>query len=250
MNPSTVLVGIDLAWGDRNPDGVTILRFEDGLDHGMTAPPVTFISRGDDALFTTLASVESATRLFVAIDAPLICPNAEGSRPVDKECTRRFGRHHAGCHPANQRLCRRPLRIAAGLVGRGYALTTENSRGDRIASEVYPHPATIQLFGIEKTIKYKKGLVASRRAEFLRYQGCLRDCLGRELPEWLEWDAHRALLAAPWSKPIEDQTDSILCALIAYLHLRYEGRRTEAIGDDETGHILLPRSLAANVIPA
>lgn len=250
MNPSTVLVGIDLAWGDRNPDGVTILRFDDGLDRPMSAPPVTFNTRGDAEFFMALASAESAERLLVAIDAPLICPNQEGSRPVDKECTRRFGRYHAGCHPANQRLCRRPLRIAAGLVERGYVLTTDTGRGTRIACEVYPHPATIQLFGIEKTIKYKKGLVASRRAEFLRYQGCLRACLDRELPEWLESDAHRTLLATPWSKPIEDQTDSILCALIAYLHLRHEGRRTEVIGDDHHGHILLPRSPAADVIPA
>lgn len=250
MNPSTVLIGIDLAWGDRNPDGITVLPFGEGLSRPMTSPPTTFNTRGDEELFAALASADGSDRILVAVDAPLLCPNPEGSRPVDRACTSRFGKHDAGCYPANQRLCRRPLRIAAGLLERGYVITTDSSRGTRIASEVYPHPATIQLFGIEKTIKYKKGLVASKRAEFLRYQSHLRDCLGRELPELLESDAHRALLATPWSKPIEDQTDSILCALIAYLHLRHGDERTEVIGDDEEGHILLPRSPVADVFPA
>lgn len=243
MNPSTVLIGIDLAWGERNPDGVTVLPFGEGLSRPMTSPPNTFNTRGDDELFAALASADGAERILVAVDAPLICPNPTGSRPVDKECTRRFGRCHAGCYPANQRLCRRPLRIAEGLVERGYQLTADSSRGTRIASEVYPHPATIQLFGIEKTIKYKKGLVASKRAGFLRYQSYLRDCLARELPEWLDSAPHRTLLETPWSKPIEDQTDSVLCALIAYLHLRFGENRTEVLGNDETGHILLPRPI-------
>ena len=106
-----------------------------------------------------------------------------------------------------------------------------------------PHPATIQLFGIDKTIKYKKGLVATKREAFSRYQAYLRRCLARELPELLDSAPHRALLETPWRKPIEDQTDSLLCALIAFLHLRFGGDRTEVIGNDETGHILLPRPI-------
>lgn len=243
MNPSTVLIGIDLAWGERNPDGVTLLRFEEGLSCRMTSPPSTLNTRGDDELFAVIASADGSERIFIAADAPLICPNSEGSRPVDRACTSRFGRHDAGCYPANQSLCRRPLRIAGGLRERGYAITTDLSRGDRFASEVYPHPAMIQLFGLEKTIKYKKGPVASKRAGFARYQQHLRGCLARELPELLDSAPHRTLLETPWAKPIEDQTDSVMCALIAYLHLRYAGVRTEVIGDDETGHLLLPRPI-------
>jgi hypothetical protein len=32
--------------------------------------------------------------------------------------------------------------------------------------------------------------------------------------------------------------------LIAFLHLRFGGDRTEVIGNDETGHILLPRPIS------
>ena len=244
MNPSTVLIGIDLAWGERNPDGVTVLPFGEGLTRPMTSPPTTFNTRSDEELFAALISADGANRVLVAVDAPLICPNSEGSRPVDREVTSRFGRHDAGCYPGNQRLCRRPLRIAAGLAARGFAITTDPGRGARIAFEVYPHPATIQLFGIDKTIKYKKGLVATKREAFSRYQDCLRRCLARELPELLDSAPHRALLETPWRKPIEDQTDSLLCALIAFLHLRFGGDRTEVIGNDETGHILLPRPIS------
>jgi predicted RNase H-like nuclease len=104
------------------------------------------------------------------------------------------------------------------------------------------NPSTV-FFVIEKTIKYKKGPVASKRAGFVRFQACLRDCLARELPELLNSPAHRTLLETPWSKPIEDQTGSVLCALIAYLHLRFGENRTEVLGNDAAGHILLPRPI-------
>ena len=38
----------------------------------------------------------------------------------------------------------------------------------RRAIEVYPHPATIVLFGLEKTLKYKRGAFEDRQRELLR----------------------------------------------------------------------------------
>lgn len=239
MDERTVIFGVDLAWGERNPDGVTRIEFDTALE-GTPARFETRLLRGDEALLSYLSVADEAGRVLVAVDAPVICPNETGSRPVDRECTSRFGRNDAGCYPANQRLCRRPLRIASALRERGFSLTTDLGRSSRIVCEVYPHPATILLFGIPKTIKYKKGRVAEKRVRFVEYQAHLRNCLAREMPAIPDSSDHRTLLESVWTKAIEDQTDSILCALIGYLHLRYQGRRSEAIGNDETGHILLP----------
>jgi predicted RNase H-like nuclease len=239
MNERTVIFGVDLAWGERNPDGVTRIEFDTALE-GTPARFETHLLRGDEALLSYLSVADGAGRVLVAVDAPVICPNESGSRPVDRECTSRFGRNDAGCYPANQRLCRRPLRIASALRERDFSLTTDPERSSRIVCEVYPHPATILLFGIRKTIKYKKGIVAEKRVRFAEYQMHLRECLARELPPIPDSCGLQTLLASPWTKAVEDQTDSILGALVGYLHLRHHGRRSEVIGDDETGHILLP----------
>ncbi|MEM7600230.1 MAG: DUF429 domain-containing protein [Verrucomicrobiota bacterium] len=237
---ATAIIGIDLAWGEKNPDGVTILGFEKGLksDPGHLS---TQLTRGDENLLAALAPYLSWDRVMVAIDAPTICRNEGGSRPVDKACTRLFGRFEAGCHPVNRRLCVRPFRVAEAFETRGYKLTADPDT-PRFVSEVYPHPATIRLFGLEKTIKYKKGRVAEKRAEFSRYQCHLEDYLSREMPWLANSEPHCELLTQPWTKPIEDQVDSILCAAIAHRHLKYHGQKSQILGDDIDGHMLIPQT--------
>ena len=54
--------------------------------------------------------------------------------------------------------------------------------------EVFPHPAMVRWFALEKTIKYKKGRVSAKKVEFARYQECLSDWLHVHWPtaEWSE----------------------------------------------------------------
>ncbi|MDA8908717.1 MAG: DUF429 domain-containing protein [Verrucomicrobiales bacterium] len=237
---SVAILGIDLAWGEKNPDGFTILEFSGGLENPPTHME-TVLTRGDDELFGKTKPFTICDRVMVAIDAPTICRNEEGSRPVDQECTREYRRYEAGCHPVNRRLCARPFRVAQRFEEEGFVLTTDPGT-PRFVSEVYPHPATIRLFGLEKTIKYKKGKVAQKRAEFSRYQDYLAEFLAEEMPWLADSGPHCQLLSLPWTKNIEDQVDSILCAAIAYRHLKYHGEKSEVLGDDLDGHMLIPRS--------
>jgi predicted RNase H-like nuclease len=239
MSEPVVIIGIDLAWGEKNPDGVTILTYDNGIDRPATAME-TGLTRGDADLLGVVARAAVHPRVIIAVDAPLICINETGSRPVDKLCSTNFRVQEAGSYPVNRRLCHRPFRIADGLLESGYLLTTALDQGPRIASEVYPHPATIRLFGLDKTIKYKKGRVAGKRLEFARYQTCLQTYLRAEIPALLDSIAHQDLFTTLWRKGVEDQVDSILCAAIAHRHLRYGGTRSEVLGDDETGHMLIP----------
>ena len=239
MSEPVVIIGIDLAWGEKNPDGITILSYDDGVDRPATSME-TGLTRGDADLLRVVKRAAVHPAVIVAIDAPLICLNETGSRPVDKVCSALFRLQEAGCYPVNRGLCRRPFRISEALCGSGFALTTSLERGPRLACEVYPHPATIRLFGLDKTIKYKKGPVAEKRREFARYQDCLKLFLAREIPELITSPDHERFFSEAWRKPLEDQVDSILCAAIAHLHLRYRGTRSEVLGDDETGHILIP----------
>ena len=78
---------------------------------------------GDAALLAWLAArlPPAPAPAMLLFDAPLLCPNATGSRPVDRLTHTLFGRFHAGAHPANAARCPRPLRLAALVERRSSA---------------------------------------------------------------------------------------------------------------------------------
>lgn len=234
------IVGVDLAWGNRNPDGFCISWFGDGLDE---IPSILSCGTASDDvdLFEWINVVSSADQILVMVDAPLICVNEHGMRPVDRECNRLYRKFEAGCHPVNLNLCSRPLQVAEHLRRLDFAITADLGKSNRIATEVYPHPAMIRLFGLEKTIKYKRGLVATKRKEFSRYQDHLGAFLQREIPWFGDRANFGSVLTDSWTKPNEDKLDAVLCFLIGYWHLKYNGERSEILGDDETGHMLIPK---------
>jgi predicted RNase H-like nuclease len=242
-----LLVGIDLAWGDKNSDGVCFIRHDVAQRRarllGYAYP------HGDAALVAAITPhLRADEPAFAAIDAPLVCPNLTGTRPVDRLTHTLFHREHAACHPANLTKCPRPPRVLARLAADlgfapGWSLPPIENQRPRLAAEVYPHPAMVRLFRLPRIIKYKKGPVAARRLEFRRLQRLIAALLATEFP-FLALDADTpALLAAPWTKPVEDRTDALFCALIALWHVHYAGARSEIIGDLATGFILLPAAL-------
>ena len=236
--PPALVVGIDLAWGETKSDGVCFVRY-----HRRRARVLGYAyPQGDEALLTSLAAALTPEGgAFLTIDAPLVCPNLTGTRPVDRLTHTLFHREHAACHPANLGKCPRPARVLARLGELGIVAGTVPDGNRRQAAEVYPHPAMVRLFRLPRIIKYKKGRVGAKRAEFARLQDLMRALLAEDFP-WLEPDADtRALLDQPWSKPVEDRTDALFCAMIGLWHLHHQGRRSEVIGDLATGFILLPK---------
>jgi len=231
------VAGIDLAWGERRGDGVCFV--EVGRGHARVAGYA--YPHGDDELLATLeARIPRAAPALLAIDAPIVCPNRTGSRPVDRETHRRFHRQHAGCHPANATRCRRPLRVARRLGKLGFAIGHQLGTSPRLVTEVYPHPALVRFLRLDRIVKYKRGRAAVRRCEFARLGRLLRAFVARELPFLALDDETRVLLEAPWTKPVEDRLDAFVCALIGLRHLHYAGRRSEVLGDLATGFLLLP----------
>jgi predicted RNase H-like nuclease len=236
---TALIIGIDLAWRDKNHDGLCVIQASrDGsrfLGHDL--------HHGDDQLFDWIeqhATVSEPTLL--CIDAPLIVPNETGMRPVDREVTRVFGKNDAGAYPANSRLCERPVRVAQKLRSAGYLIGHELNQGDLIAAEVYPHPATIRLFGIDKIFKYKrkkKRPTEFRKAEFKLLQSAIIERVKESFTD-LDPSLIEHLLRADLSDDTEDQTDAVLCALIGYNHWLHRGARSEVIGDTYTGFILIP----------
>lgn len=233
--PAVRILGIDLAWRERRPDGVCLIEARRRAAYAHA--PV--LVRGDSALLAWIAEASSSSPALLAVDGPLICPNATGARPVDRETHVQFGRHKCGCHPSNTTLSPRPPRLGRALLARGYRLDwTLNV--PRIAAEVYPHPALVRLLGLDERIPYKRGPVAARRAAFAALQAGLQACLAQHFPRLELAPDTRRLLTLAWTKDIEDRTDGLICALIGYWHWLHHGRRSQTLGNLATGFLLVP----------
>lgn len=242
--------GIDLAWGEKAGDGVCLVEYRGaGSEGGVPRARVLRHAHvfGDEALLACLAEGEARVAagggdVFLAFDAPMVCVNDTGRRPVDALVSAAFRAQHAGCYPVNTRLAPRPLRLAKRLSEeRGFAL--DLGIGGRRAAEVFPHPALVRFLGLERIIEYKRKPKRTRahcEAEFARLRAGLGGLLRTHFP-WLETGAEtEALLGAKWSKPVEDQADALVCALIGLWHVRHAGRRSEVFGDEATGFVVLP----------
>jgi predicted RNase H-like nuclease len=232
-----ILAGIDLAWGDKNPDGVCLLEgHPDRVRCRFTG-----LTHGDDELAALFEDLPSRAGVLLAMDAPVVCPNKTGSRPIDRLMHRLFRDAHAGAYPANQNLCRRPLRVVARLEQAGFVVGSDPPWNRRQVMETFPHPCTLRWFDRDRIFKYKKGRVAEKREEFASLQRALRSHIRSRLPLLAEQVEILALLKQAWSKPVEDQTDALMCALLAYDHWFGQGRLTEVLGDPKTGAIVIPK---------
>ncbi|MDF2823844.1 MAG: hypothetical protein K0R68_1252, partial [Mycobacterium sp.] len=131
--------------------------------------------------------------------------------------------------------------------------------GDRRAIEVYPHAATVALFRLTRTLKYKAKpgrTVASLRSEMLRLMDHIEGLSQATPPlratESTAWTELRESVESATQKSelrrAEDRVDAVLCAYIAaYAHV-LPGNVT-TYGDAQTGYIVTP-ALPADLQPA
>jgi predicted RNase H-like nuclease len=99
------------------------------------------------------------------------------------------------------------------------------------------------MFRLPRIVKYKKGPVAHRRSEFRRLQRLIASAISELFPSLRLTPDVTSLLREPWSKPVEDKTDALFCALIGLWHWQHRGARSEVIGNLRSGFILLPEDL-------
>jgi predicted RNase H-like nuclease/ppGpp synthetase/RelA/SpoT-type nucleotidyltranferase len=236
-------VGLDLAWGENRPTGVAVLDGSGELLHVSTHD-------GDAAITAALAPYVEGECL-VAIDAPLIVTNSDGNRPAEAALNKVFARFDAGAHPANTGKKEfagtpRGARLAAAL---GLDIDP-SSRARRRAIEVYPHPATVALFGLGRTLKYKNkpGRTLERlRSELLVLMDHLEGLDVAAVPLRVRdnraWLSLRALVEAAERKSdlrkVEDQVDAVVCAYVGLFSERRPDLTT-VYGDGETGYIVTP----------
>jgi predicted RNase H-like nuclease len=232
-------VGIDLAWGEKNHTGVAAVDSDGRLLHVGAAQ--------DDASIEAAVAPYVKDDCLVAIDAPLIVNNATGYRQCETALNRDFQRFEAGARPAYADKPEfkdpRATRIATSL---GLDMDPTSGAGRR-AIEVYPHPATIVLFELDKTLKYKRGAFEDRQRELLRLM-TLIEGLDQATPRLrvnhnVAWVELRRRVAAA-TRPVqldrdEDPVDAVVCAYVA-LYWYHRPEDVTVYGDFATGYIITP----------
>lgn len=253
------LVGLDLAWGARNPSGIAVLDAEGRLVHLSSAT-------SDADIVATLRPFTKGP-CVVGVDAPLVVGNATGNRPAEAALGVDFARFEAGAHPSNTgkpefadgtRAARiaQALRLKISPSGRTAGRSTPPAR--RVV-EVYPHAATVALFQLGRTLKYKAKpgrTLPELRAELLRLTGLLDGLAAADPPLHLQQhDGWLALVAQVESatrkstlRIAEDQVDAVVCAYVALLIATHPERLT-TYGDAVTGAIVTP-TLPAGLVPS
>src|ERR1700757_911865 len=235
--------GVDLAWAGRKPTGVAVVDPDGNLSSVGAV-------RDDDEILTALRPYVRGDCL-VAFDAPLVVTNSTGQRPAESALNRDFRRFEAGAHPANTGKPEfadvpRAARLAQTL---GLDMDPRSSAARR-AIEVYPHPATVVLFRLARTLKYKAKpgrALARRKSELLLWMDALEKLAHAEVPlhvashdGWME--LRRQVVAAQRKSDLrraEDPVDAVVCAYVALYAQRCPAGVT-IYGDFATGYIVTP----------
>jgi predicted nuclease with RNAse H fold len=231
-------IGIDLGWKMNPP-----------RERGTAL--CTLSSRGQVEkieLVTTdeeiINEVTSKNHIWVGIDAPLIIPDHNKLRKCEKTLFSRgvrllptnrlfFERKFGGC---------RGEILASKLLSHGFRFPDQLSSEDRILFEVYPY-GLLYIITHGKVPSYKKGGEYKRREHALRALHLASQWEpSLEIPSELKDEINR--VPRRDLTGVADKIDALLSALCVYSHWINRGRRTESIGDNDDGFIILPRQEA------
>jgi len=239
-------IGIDLAWGFKSPTGLAVLDDDGRLVHVSAV-------RTDEQIETALAPFVAGP-CIVAIDAPLLVTNATGNRDAERELNADFAKFQAGAHPTNQGKPEftdgdtRGGRLARRL---GLDLNPRSGR-ERRGIEVYPHAATVSLFRLGKTLKYKNKPgreFPQLQAELLVLMDHLAAVSELQLGS-LFADLRDQVVAATKKsqlRVVEDQVDAVVCAYVGWIAVRRPDDVT-TYGDATSGAIVTP-TLPSDLLP-
>ena len=238
-------IGVDLAWGGRNPSGVAVL--DPGgrvVDEGWAT--------SDDELLGFLAA-HDRDGAVLALDAPLVVTNPAGTRRAcEAELQRRYGRVGAGPYPTNLGVLGgrvRAMELAERSPRPYLTVPRDPGRGTGWwAVEVFPAPALVELGGLGRAVRYKKGPPEARRAGLAAVAAVLDRLAGADPALRLDPAGRLARelgrlegLRGTALKAVEDLIDAHVCAYVGLWWWARGRAATLVAGDDATGAILVPR---------
>ena len=253
-------LGIDLAWGlgatkPANETGLCALDASGRiLDAGWARGPAAV----DEWVGAMLAEYRPSTgepdsTVVIAIDAPLIVPNASGMRECEREVARGYGRFKVGANASNQALASKAGEVLLELLERRGVAYTDGTRaaapGEAVAFECYPYTTLVGCaeFGYDvERPRYKRLDTTIPGAEARIRRAAATDELIHRMMHLrsatppLDLASHPAtaeLSTRPTPvrgekdrKHREDLLDAALCAWTAALWHQHGSSRTQSLG--------------------
>lgn len=236
-----VLAGVDLAWqSETNPSAIAWGEIENNV---LTVDKIEPAVYGIESVFGVLKDIDGL--MGISIDAPLIINNTSGQRKCETEIGRTYGSRGASCHTSNTKLY--PNAKSVFLSKEVLAAGFNHLQGERWQIECYPHPAIIEIFGLNERLKYKKGKVADKRAGQKTLASLLRKLSSSNTLSLVINDEGNKMLDESYIdslrgqalKSNEDALDSVVCLYIAGLYaIEHSG---EVFGDSSSGYVWVPQ---------
>lgn len=248
---STLLIGFDSAWTPTHSGGIVgALRHDDGSYRELGPPKVVNYERSE-CIILELQSEYAPLSTIIALDQPIIVPNATGQRPVEHLVGSPVGARNGGVLSSNTGIRsmfggEAPVWQFLSQFG-GAADPLGFAPGTRVF-ETYPVLAMIALgwmvIDARPTGRLPKYNPKRRNAFAIdewRHVCALAstELQRRGLTETAAWVDAIAQKDKP-RKHDQDCLDACLCLLVA-VHL-IEGDECLMVGDLATGYILVPDS--------
>ncbi|MGK2966587.1 MAG: DUF429 domain-containing protein, partial [Tepidiformaceae bacterium] len=178
-------------------------------------------------------------------------------REAEKGLNKVYGKHDAGAFLATRAFLEGMKGMAGPLLGErlkdaGFDTFpsfawAECERPVRVAFEMYPHAAHVEMFDLARRLTYKKGRVCVRREGLAVYQMYLVRLLRRDMPKVLEAPEVGELLSPGVLeargrdlKAVEDKLDALTCAVVAWHSWKHGADGMRMFGD-ANGYIAVPR---------
>jgi predicted RNase H-like nuclease len=242
MDEQPTAIGVDLAWGERNQTGLCVVAGSRVIDSGAL--------RTDEEIVGFVRPWLSPTTI-VAVDAPLVVPNLSGQRPAERLVATLFGAAGGSAHSANRS---RPNFVDGGRgarLARTLGLSVDPAAPLPVMIEVYPHPALIALFGLDRVLAYKgkAGRELGDRRTVFRVLLDYLETLGEADPALdvttaPRWPSIRSEVATAERQVdldrLEDEIDAYVCAYVGLHRLRWGDERSAVLGSLAEGYIVTP----------
>jgi predicted RNase H-like nuclease len=245
-------VGVDLAWAEgseRRPANETGLCEIDATGRILRAG----WARGIDAVAAWVLDADDGAGAAIAVDAPLVVPNATGMRESEKLVGRAYGRWKVSANASNQALgWLGGLTLRDRLEAAGFVVSStppERASEARVMFECYPYTTLVGVeelgYDVERP-RYKRldrslAPTEARAARAVATDELVRRLSGLESADPpLLFDSHPltrqlletpAPLAGPAHKHREDLVDAVICAWTASFWWRHGLARVQVLGE-------------------
>lgn len=182
----------------------------------------------DEAITAFVDRYAHAAGNVIVIDAPLVCVNESGQRACETRVGRLYGKYHASCHSSNigNKAGQRGPRLVEQMKSRLPISVRDDARqaasGLWPVVETYPHPGHVELFQLDRILKYKKKSVDQKRRGLASYADKLMELENYKPPLQVDtismFDSDASHMRGNALKEHEDLLDALFCAYVA-LHL-------------------------------